>query len=129
MAIDPRLIPGNKTYHYREDLGLGFPKSFRAPRRLFDLRYTKHAQAEAAREEHGAFDPPYELNTDRALLVQVVLDPRGRLVQATWRVKYDEVYDAVLVVDPDRQMVVTCWLNKTTDDHPHLDISKYDRPE
>src|SRR5438552_3476715 len=114
---DPRNIPGNKTYHYRTDLGLGFPEAFRAPRRLFDLRYTKHAQAEAAREEHGAFDPPAELNTDRALLVQIVLAPNGRLIQATWRVQYDDTFDAVLVVDPDRSTVVTCWLNRTDDDH------------
>jgi hypothetical protein len=58
-----------------------------------------------------------------------VLDPNGRLVQATWRVKYDEQWDAVLVVDPDKQTVVTCWLNASDDDHPNLDWTRYDIPE
>lgn len=123
--MDPRAIPGNKTYHYR----LGFPKDFVAPRRLFDLSYTDHARREAEREEHGAFTPPRTLNTAQALLVQIVLDPRGRLVQATWRVRYDDDWDAVLVVDPDRKRVITCWLNHVKDDHPHLDWERYDRPE
>src|SRR5215217_6359160 len=104
---DPRAIPGNKTYHYR----LGFPATFKAPKKLFWLRYTDHALQEAESEEHGAFNPPHELNTTRAQLVQIVLDPNGRLVQATWRVKYDEQWDAVLVVDPDKATVVNCWLN------------------
>lgn len=123
--MDPRAIPGNKTYHYR----LGFPRDFVAPRRLFDLTYTKHAMDEAQREEHGAFSPPATLNTTQALLVQIVLDPRGRLVQATWRVRYDDTWDAVLVVDPDKKRVVTCWLNHAADDHPHLDWTRYDLPE
>ena len=50
------------------------------------------------------------LNTSTALLVQIVLDPRGRLIQATWRVKYDDQWDAVLVVDPDRATVVRIGL-------------------
>jgi hypothetical protein len=122
---DPRAIPGNKTYHYK----LGFPATFRAPRKLFWLNYTDHALSEAEKEEHGAFGLPKELNTSTALLVQIVLDPKGRLVQATWRVQYDDVFDAVLVVDPDRSMVVTCWLNRTDDDHPNLDWTRYDLPE
>jgi hypothetical protein len=122
---DPRAIPGNRTYHYK----LGFPKDFMAPRRLFDLRYTKHAQQEAQREEHGTFAPPGSLNTREALLVQIVLDPNGRLVQATWRVQYDEDWDVVLVVDPDRATVVTCWKNHRDDDHPNLDWTRYDLPE
>lgn len=123
--IDPRAIAGNKTYHYK----LGFPETFRAPKKLFWLTYTDHALSEAEKEEHGAFSLPKELNTVKALLVQIVLDPNGRLVQATWRVRYDDEWDAVLVVDPDRQLVVTAWLNHVSDDHPHLAWERYDIPE
>lgn len=115
-------------YHYQ----IGFPNGLERLRGIFTLSFSNHALRAAADDRYGRIQLPRVLNTDTALLVEAEATPRGKLVKAVYRVRYDDVNDLVLVVNRSERgpglFVRTVWLNRRVDAHKTLDRRKYAQP-
>jgi hypothetical protein len=107
---------------------LGFPPNVDwLEGRTFNLRYSRHAKTACMSDRYGFIKPPGLLTFRRDLLVEVELFG-GWVIKAVVRVAYDDTYDLVLVVMPERYgeaLVKTCRLNRKDDPHNTLDRSKY----
>jgi hypothetical protein len=108
----------------------GFPADLKLPKGPFLLKYTKHAQ-EAAKEDRYSKTPiilPITVDFEKADIFEVEMD-NGVLIKLTCRFPHNDDYDLVMPIINDGKIVKTVWLNDKLDDHPTLDLSRYDSPK
>lgn len=114
-----------KLYH----ADLGIPQNAKTQHGQFLLDYSPHALNAAADDRYGNIvNLPKSLDTSKAQVIEVEMEG-SKTTKVVYRIPYNEEYDLVMAVIPDRRFVKTVWLNKNSDLHNTLDTSKYDVPE
>jgi hypothetical protein len=114
-----------KLYH----ADLGFPENAKTQHGKMLLDYSPHALSAALDDRYGnILNLPKSLDTTNAQVIEVEMDG-PKTTKVVYRIPYNEEYDLVLVLIPDKRYVKTVWLNKNSDLHNTLDTSKYDVPE
>ena len=113
----------DQTYHR----DIGFPAGLRTRVRAgTGLTYSHHARQAALDEGIDSTQLPAVLPPAFAR-IEVTVDAQRRIQKQVIRFKWDDVYDAVLVVLEDG-FVKTIWLNDRTDTHKTLRVERYARP-
>lgn len=116
-------------FHYQ----LGFPKGAKLTFGTIYLYWTKHALSECSADRYGIIDPPNQLDTDKAQVIEAELsrldDGSFYTNKVVYRIPYTDTKDMVLVVSPGSGAVRTVWINMKEDTHRTLDRSKYWTPE
>ena len=93
------------------------------------LDYSPHALDAALDDRYGNIvNLPKSLDTSKAQVVEVEMQG-SKTTKVVYRIPYNEEYDLIIVLIPDRRFVKTVWLNKNSDLHNTLDASKYDIPD
>lgn len=116
-------------FHYQ----LGFPKRAKLTFGTIYLFWTKHALSECSADRYGIINPPSQLDTDKAQVIEAELsrlaDGSFYTNKVVYRIPYTDTKDMVLVVSPGSGAVRTVWINMKEDTHRTLDRSKYWTPE
>lgn len=111
---------------------LQFPKNAKLHFGTIDLVYTNHAKRACKTDRYGKIDPPKQLNTDNAKVIEaeIVKSNNNTLhtKKVVYRVPYKGSNDLCIVLVPDTNMVKTVWINKTTDRHSTLNTQRYNTP-
>lgn len=114
-----------KLYH----ADLGIPENAKTQHGQFLLDYPPHALNAATDDRYGNIvNLPKSLDTSKAQVIEVEMEG-SKTTKVVYRIPYNDEYDLVMAVIPDRRFVKTVWLNKNSDLHNTLDTSKYDVPE
>ncbi len=114
-----------KLYH----ADLGIPQNAQTQHGQVLLNYSQHALDAALDDRYGNIvNLPKSLDTSKAQVIEVEMQG-SKTTKVVYRIPYNEEYDLVMVLVPDRRFVKTVWLNKNSDLHNTLDTSKYDIPE
>lgn len=111
----------NEDGLYHRDIGM--PECWPVNGRWVDLKYSNHAKRACIRDRYGVIPPLNRVQIFLDQLVEVEIR-EGKLVKLVARVRFNGVFDLILVLNPDG-LVRTCWLNRVTDVHKTLDRSKY----
>lgn len=116
----------NDTKLYHADLGI--PQNAQTQHGQMLLDYSPHALNAALDDRYGNIvNLPKSIDTSKAQVIEVEMNG-SKTTKVVYRIPYNEEYDLVMVLLPDRRFVKTVWLNKNTDLHNTLDTSKYDIP-
>lgn len=116
----------NDTKLYHADLGI--PQNAQTQHGQMLLDYSPHALSAALDDRYGNIvNLPKSIDTSKAQVIEVEMNG-SKTTKVVYRIPYNEEYDLVMVLLPDRRFVKTVWLNKNTDLHNTLDTSKYDTP-
>ena len=114
-----------KLYH----ADLGIPQNAQTQHGQMLLDYSPHALDAALDDRYGNIvNLPKSLDTSKAQVIEVEMQG-AKTTKVVYRIPYNEEYDLVMVLVPDRRFVKTVWLNKNSDLHNTLDVSKYDIPD
>lgn len=109
---------------YHADIRL--PDGFTLPKRVVELFWTNHARTACVNDRYGLMNPFPVLDLGQCDVIEVgVLGTK--VVKIVLRTEYDDEFDIVIVVIPQRERwtVKTVWLNRWDDLHRTLDRSKY----
>ena len=116
-------------FHYQ----LGFPARAQLRFGTKTLYWTKHALAECSADRYGIINPPNELDTDKAQVIEAELsrldDGSFYTHKVVYRIPYTETKDMVIVFVPSSGAVKTVWINMKEDTHRTLNTKKYWTPE
>ncbi len=123
MSANIRISCAELLYHFQVHI----PPMLREST-TYCLKYSKHAQNAVQQDRYcrkTGFKLPAVLNTEKALLIEVGLDPASRRVtKRVYRTRANSKLDLVLVVQPDGT-VRTVWFNERCDRHHTLDRARY----
>jgi hypothetical protein len=113
------------TMLYHSELGI--PENVETQFGSMLLDYSKHALDASKNDQYGHIELPKSLDTSKAQVIEV--ETRGKkTTKVLYRIPYDEEYDLILAVDPQRRFVRTVWLNHVNDNHNTLDPTRYTIP-
>lgn len=111
---------------------LQFPTNAKLHFGTIDLVYTNHAKRACKTDRYGTIQPPKQLNTDNAKVIEAEIirstDNTLQTKKVLYRVPYKGSNDLCIVLIPETKIVKTVWINKTTDSHLTLDRQKYNSP-
>lgn len=117
----------NERKLYHADLGI--PQNAKTQHGKMLLDYSPHALNAALDDRYGNIvNLPKSIDTSQAQVIEVEMEG-PKTTKVVYRIPYNEEYDLVMVMLPDRRFVKTVWLNKNSDLHNTLDTSKYDIPD
>lgn len=116
----------SSLYHRR----IGFPSDVNLKLGILELTYSRHALAEAAKDQYGFIRLPKVLNTNELdqKAFEIQISPEGKLEKIVYRLPYSRENDLILVLSVDRSHVITVWLNRKTDMHRTLNRARYQLP-
>ena len=131
MKIQNLIKNPDGVYH----TSIGFPKDFVKmlpkgfnPRHIV-LRYGRHAQIEAENDKNGRIRPPRVISFEwKDLELFEIEIENGVVVKMAVRIPHDREHDVSIVFNTHNGFVRTIWLNKKSDVHKSLNMSKYRTP-
>lgn len=101
------------------------PVSATTPVHRGQLKYSFHAQTASQNDRFGSITLPELFNPEKAKLVEAEMNTaRTVVLKQVWRQRLDYQRDLVLVIVAGG-LVKTVWINKKSDKHKTLDLSKY----
>ncbi len=117
----------SKLYH--RDVFLPAKITKKVQCRVLSLTYSRHALEEANSDRFGTAVLPETLDTSKAEVIEVELNPAGFPCKAVYRVSMDVERDLVIVVSyPNKgceAVVRTVWINLKSDKHKTLNKIQY----
>jgi hypothetical protein len=104
------------------------PAAIELPGGPLRLTYSKHALHKAADNYNGDITSllPEILDPADAELIEVETDANLRLIKVVYRLEVrNELFDIVLAIQTDRNLVRTVWTNDVRDEHRSLRKARY----
>jgi hypothetical protein len=117
----------NQPKLYHKDLGYPAPVARTLPRfhNRYNLDYTTHARRAAVNsDQYPPIDLPAAVDFGKCDPIEVEVIG-NRINKIVYRTRYDSDFDLCLVVLMADLLVKTVWLNRRSDKHATLDMSRY----
>lgn len=115
------------SLYHRE---VGFPACVELPKGKFSLEWSEHAQQQCVMDINGAIKVTPTIILDPYRIFEVQLSQDQKIEKFAYRTRYNGRCDITYVFIPQGEnlFIKTVWLNRRSDKHFTLDVSKYDTP-
>lgn len=109
---------------------VGFPATLTLPSGKFPVTFSEHAQQQCIMDINGAIRPISNIILDPYRIFEVETNDSGTIVKFAYRTRYNQKCDViyVFVFHGEALFTKTVWLNRRSDKHRTLDVSKYATP-
>lgn len=94
------------------------------PKAVIELHYSRHAQEARINDRYGEVPEFKTIDPNNAQVVEAETDG-WKLKKVVYRIPYTETLDCCIVVLTGINLVKTVWVNRKSDNHKTLDLSKY----
>lgn len=95
--------------------------------RITNLQPTDHAIKASKSDRYGEFNLPAEVEFGRDDVIEAEVES-GRVTKLVIRKPYNNILDRIIVIREIRgcARIITAWLNRNSDKHNTVDLSRYD---
>ena len=113
--------------YYKE---VGFPSSIELPSGKRSVEWSEHAIREAEYDINGKIRYIDNIILDSYRIFEVETDKDGQITKFAYRTRYNAKCDVIYVFmqKGNNLFIRTAWLNRRSDKHTTLNLSKYDTP-